>query len=103
MGVTPGAPYTPYVYARGVRLAGSHQQAAQAHHAGVLHPLVATAVTTGEGPGGHKAKFAPCETPPGRTGLVEQLVFLYIYIGGVSLHHHHHHYYQTGVESQEVV
>ena len=33
---------------------------------------------------GHKAKFAPCETPPGRTGLVLKLDSLYIYIGGVS-------------------
>ena len=33
---------------------------------------------------GHKAKFAPCETPPGRVGLVLKLDSLYIYIGGVS-------------------
>ena len=36
---------------------------------------------------GHKAKFAPCETPPGRVGLVLKLDSLYIYIGGVSHHH----------------
>ena len=33
---------------------------------------------------GHKAKFAPCETPPGWIGLVLKLDSLYIYIGGVS-------------------
>ena len=36
---------------------------------------------------GHKAKFAPCETPPGWIGLVLKLDSLYIYIGGVSHHH----------------
>ena len=36
---------------------------------------------------GHKAKFAPCETPPGWTGLVLKLDSIYIYIGGVSHHH----------------
>ena len=36
---------------------------------------------------GHKATFAPCETPPGGIGLVLKLDSLYIYIGGVSHHH----------------
>ena len=52
------------------RLGSSHQ------HAGQAPPYR-----------GHKAKFAPCETPPGRVGLVLKLDSLYIYIGGVSHHH----------------
>ena len=52
------------------RLGSSHQ------HAGQAPPYR-----------GHKAKFAPCETPPGRVGLVLKLDYLYIYIGGVSHHH----------------
>ena len=52
------------------RLGSSHQ------HAGQAPPYRS-----------HKAKFAPCETPPGRVGLVLKLDSLYIYIGGVSHHH----------------
>ena len=34
--------------------------------------------------GTRPTEFAPCETPPGRVGLVLKLDSLYIYIGGVS-------------------
>ena len=61
----------PYAHApaslTSARLGSSHQ------HAGQAPPYQ-----------GHKAKFAACETPPGRVGLVLKLDSLYIYIGGVS-------------------
>ena len=37
--------------------------------------------------GTRPTEFAPCETPPGRVGLVLKLDSQYIYIGGVSHHH----------------